>query len=44
VADFFIKKGYRAFAIKQGLKAMKKAGFPVCPGLLYDIYMKKKKP
>jgi len=44
VADFFIKKGYKAFAIKQGLKAMKKAGFPVCPGLLNDIYMKKKKP
>jgi len=43
VADFFIKKGYRAFAIKQGLKGMKKAGFPICPGRLTEkgiVYMK----
>ena len=43
VADYFIRKGYKAFAVKGGLMALKKAGFPACPGLLKDIYKKRKR-
>ena len=43
VADYFIRKGYKAFAVKGGLYALKKAGFPVCPGLLQNLWKKKHK-
>jgi len=43
VADYFIRKGYKAFAVKGGLHALAKAGFPICPGLLKDKYMPKKR-
>jgi len=44
VADYFIRRGYKAFAVKGGLGALKKAGgFPICPGLLKDIWERKHK-
>jgi len=44
VADYFIRKGYKAFAVKGGINALKKArGFPICPGLLKNMWEKKHK-
>jgi len=44
VADYFIRKGYKAFAIKGGMKALKRAGgFSICPGLLKDLWEKRHK-
>ena len=37
-----VRKGYKAFAVKGGLGALKKAGgFPICPGLLKNMLGRK---
>ena len=43
VADYLIRNGYtKAYAVKGGLQALKKAGgFPICPGILWEKWKDK---